>query len=85
MQNVYLQCTMENIREVLRDMSTFSFQSSKTLTCGEGGILLTNNKKLYLACKMKSNLGYYINNHAYKKNRFNLQKANFKRHEITWI
>ena len=64
------------------DMSTFSFQSSKTLTCGEGGILLTNNKKLYLACKMKSNLGYYINNHAYKKNRFNLQKTNFKRHEL---
>lgn len=64
------------------DMSTFSFQSSKTLTCGEGGILLTNNKKLYLTCKMKSNLGYYINNHTYKKNRLNLQRTNFKRHEI---
>ena len=34
MQNVYLQCIMENMQEVW-DMSTFSFQSSKTLTCGE--------------------------------------------------
>ena len=64
------------------DISTFSFQSSKTFTCGEGGILLTNSKKLYLACKKQSNLGYYINNFSYKKNRFNLQTTDFKRHEL---
>ncbi len=29
------------------DAGCFSFQSSKNLTAGEGGILLTNNKKLY--------------------------------------
>tara|TARA_B100000795_G_scaffold171879_1_gene129606 strand:+ start:4572 stop:5729 length:1158 start_codon:yes stop_codon:yes gene_type:complete len=64
------------------DFSMFSFQSSKTITCGEGGILLTNSKKLYLKAKMYSNLGYYINNNTYQKNRLMLQGTNFKRHQI---
>jgi 3-amino-5-hydroxybenzoate synthase len=29
------------------DMSTFSFQNGKLMTCGEGGAILTNNKDLY--------------------------------------
>ncbi len=64
------------------DFSMFSFQSSKTITCGEGGILLTNNKKLYLKAKMYSNLGYYINNNTYQKNRLMLQGTDFKRHQL---
>jgi dTDP-4-amino-4,6-dideoxygalactose transaminase len=28
------------------DLGTFSFQSNKTLTCGEGGLILTNNSRL---------------------------------------
>jgi len=28
------------------DLGTFSFQSNKTLTCGEGGLVLTNNSRL---------------------------------------
>jgi len=31
----------------LGDLGAFSFQSSKNITCGEGGIVITNNRKLY--------------------------------------
>lgn len=31
----------------LADMTTFSFHPVKTVTCGEGGAILTNNKELY--------------------------------------
>ena len=63
------------------DLATFSFQSSKTFTCG-GGILVTNNKQLYLKSKMYSNLGYYIRSSKYHKNRIDLQKTNFQRHKL---
>jgi hypothetical protein len=55
------------------DFAVFSFQSSKILTCGEGGILVTKNKELYIKSKMYSNLGYYINQNSYNKNRINLK------------
>ena len=44
--NAECVCAMHNGKYAgsFGDMSTFSFQSSKTLTCGEGGILLTNIK-----------------------------------------
>ncbi len=34
----------------LGDVGTFSFQASKNLTAGEGGIILSNNKKLIQTC-----------------------------------
>ena len=34
------------------DFSVFSFHGSKTLTTGEGGMLLTDNEKLYSRCMM---------------------------------
>ncbi|MBC3899060.1 UDP-4-amino-4,6-dideoxy-N-acetyl-beta-L-altrosamine transaminase [Acetobacterium malicum] len=34
----------------LADMTTFSFHPVKTITCGEGGAILTNNKELYSKC-----------------------------------
>jgi dTDP-4-amino-4,6-dideoxygalactose transaminase len=34
----------------LGDMGTFSFQSSKTMTSGEGGIITTNSKELAIKC-----------------------------------
>jgi len=64
------------------DFAVFSFQSSKILTCGEGGILVTKNKELYIKSKMYSNLGYYINQNSYNKNRINLQNTNFQRHKF---
>ena len=64
------------------DFSMFSFQASKMLTCGEGGILVSNNKALYERSKIYSNLGYFLKNGSYKKIREDLQNTNFKRHKL---
>ena len=39
------------------DMGSFSFQSSKNLTSGEGGIVITSNDKLADACRSVHNCG----------------------------
>ncbi|MCC6126484.1 MAG: DegT/DnrJ/EryC1/StrS family aminotransferase [Pirellulales bacterium] len=39
------------------DLGTFSFQSSKNLTCGEGGIILANNEELAERCRSIHNCG----------------------------
>jgi len=39
------------------DFSAFSFHGTKTLTTGEGGMLLTNSKKLYQRANFLGNLG----------------------------
>lgn len=38
------------------DISTFSFYANKHITTGEGGMILTNKKELYLKCKSLRNL-----------------------------
>ncbi len=38
------------------DLSTFSFYANKHITTGEGGMILTNNKRLYDKCKSLRNL-----------------------------
>ena len=48
------------------DISVFSFYANKHITTGEGGMILTNNKKLYLKCKSLRNLCFGVGN-----NRFN--------------
>ncbi len=40
------------------DMASFSFQSSKHITCGEGGIVTTNDDDLALRLRRYSGLGY---------------------------
>lgn len=37
----------------------FSLQAGKTITCGEGGFLITNDKELYLRAKMYHDSGGY--------------------------
>ncbi len=45
------------------DLTVWSFDSGKTITTGEGGMITTNNKKIYEFCK------YYIDHgHENKKN-----------------
>jgi len=53
------QCAQYDGQSVgsLGDMATFSFQSSKNLTCGEGGIIVTNNPDLAQACISIHNCG----------------------------
>ena len=38
------------------DLSVFSFYANKHITTGEGGMILTNNRKLYIKCKSLRNL-----------------------------
>ena len=40
------------------DVSCFSFYSNKNITCGEGGMILTNSKKLFEYYKVNRNLGF---------------------------
>ncbi len=46
------------------DLSTFSFYANKHITTGEGGMILTNDKKIYLKCISLRNLCFG------SKNRF---------------
>ena len=48
------------------DISTFSFYANKHITTGEGGMIVTSNKKLYEKCKSLRNLCFGKGN-----NRFN--------------
>jgi dTDP-4-amino-4,6-dideoxygalactose transaminase len=41
----------------LGQIATFSFQSTKNLTCGEGGIITTNDAKLAAECRSLHNCG----------------------------
>ena len=40
------------------DLSTFSFYANKHITTGEGGMIVTNSKELYLKCKSLRNLSF---------------------------
>jgi perosamine synthetase len=40
------------------DISTFSFYANKHITTGEGGMILTNEKKIFLKCKSLKNLSF---------------------------
>ena len=40
------------------DLSTFSFYANKHITTGEGGMIVTNDKKLFLKCKSLRNLSF---------------------------
>ena len=60
--------------------SVFSFHRSKTLTTGEGGMLLTDDLEFYKRCKFLRDHGrqpgtYYNTEIAYKYMPFNLQAA----------
>jgi len=47
------------------DMGTFSFQESKTLTSGEGGIVLTNDDKLAEKARLIHNIGRVLGKPGY--------------------
>ena len=40
------------------DLSTFSFYANKHITTGDGGMVLTNDKNLYLKCRSLRNLSF---------------------------
>ena len=61
--------------------SLFSFHRTKTITTGEGGMILTDNRKLFQRCKFlrdqgrDKNLTYQIAELGFKYMPFNLQAA----------
>ena len=68
------------------DASSFSFQSSKHLSAGEGGVVITNNQDLAIGIRKVSGLGY--KNIGAKKARISkdeIQNPSFERHDyIGW-
>lgn len=66
------------------DCGAFSLQAGKTITCGEGGFIATNNKKIYELAKMyHDNGGYRIgNNYPTWENGKTIFGENFKLTEL---
>ncbi len=42
----------------MSDLGCFSFYGNKIITCGEGGMVVTNNKKIAARCKLLKNLAF---------------------------
>jgi perosamine synthetase len=60
------------------DISTFSFYANKHITCGEGGMLLTNNKKYYENAKGYRNLFFTSKRFVHKKIGQNFRITNLQ-------
>jgi perosamine synthetase len=63
------------------DMASYSFQSSKHLTCGEGGIVITNNDSYALNLRRYSGLGYAsIGLEKARITKTDIQDPSYERH-----
>ena len=64
----------------LGDISTFSFYANKHITTGEGGMILTNSKKIYLKAKSLKNLcfGKGVNRFNHLDFGYNLRMTNMQ-------
>ncbi len=63
------------------DFSSFSFQASKHITCGEGGMLITNNREYADKARKFSSLGYAgVSAGQGKITRNDIQDPNYSRH-----
>jgi perosamine synthetase len=63
------------------EFSSFSFQASKHLTCGEGGMLCTNDENLANKARRFSSLGYAgVSASQGKITRNDIQDPNYSRH-----
>jgi len=63
------------------DFSSFSFQASKHLTCGEGGMLCTNNEQFADKARKFSSLGYAgVSAKQGKITRNDIQDPQYSRH-----
>ncbi len=63
------------------DAASFSFQSSKHLTAGEGGMIITDNEKLANKIRRFNSLGYAnVGAKKSKISKIDIQDPNFNRH-----
>lgn len=73
----------ERVAGSIGDMASFSFQSSKHMTCGEGGMLITNDDELALKIRRYSGLGYAgINSSKGRITKDDIQDPDYERHVI---
>ena len=56
----------------------FSFYANKAITCGEGGIITTNNKKYYEKLKLYRNLGFTIPRFVHYIQGFNFRMTGYQ-------
>jgi len=74
---------MENgkLTGTIGDMASFSFQSSKHITSGEGGIVITNNDDFALKLRRYTGLGYAsIGLEKARITKDDIQDPNYERH-----
>jgi len=74
---------MENgkLTGTIGDMASYSFQSSKHITCGEGGIVITNNDDYALKLRRYTGLGYAsIGLEKARITKDDIQNPNYDRH-----
>jgi len=64
------------------DVSTFSFHPLKTITTGEGGLVTTNNKKIYLNSNLIRSHGIQKNLKSYWKNQIAIPGMNFRMSDV---
>lgn len=65
------------------DMASYSFQSSKHITCGEGGIVITNSDELAVRLRKYSGLGYAsIGLNKARISKDDIQSPTYERHEV---
>jgi len=63
------------------DFSSFSFQASKHMTCGEGGLLSTNDEELANKARRFSSLGYAaVSSKKGKISKQDIQNPDYDRH-----
>lgn len=62
------------------DMTSFSFQSSKHLTCGEGGMVLTNSDNHATKVRQFGSLGYSLNAGKPRIQKSDIQDPQYMRH-----
>lgn len=67
----------------LADMASFSFQSSKHMTAGEGGMVVTDDEELALKLRRYSGLGYgSIGLEKGRITKDDIQDPNYERHVV---
>lgn len=64
------------------DISTFSFHPLKTITTGEGGVVTTNNLKIFNNAKLIRSHGIKRANKNYWKNKIEIPGMNFRLSDI---
>ena len=70
------------------DIASYSFENSKHMSCGEGGIIITNNEEYARKCRKVAGHGYrnlQAEDGLIKLNQSVYQDPNYKRHDtVGW-